>query len=75
MGLIIDGGHPNYTTSSKGKIKIITNESDDWKILQHDNFETSGHSLGILEFKELLEHLGYDVEMEEITDEEMENMC
>lgn len=74
MGLIIDGGHPNYTRS-KEKIKIIINESDDWEILQHDNFETSGHRLGISEIKELLEHLGYDVEMEEITDEEMESMC
>ena len=56
-------------------IRIITNESGDWSILKTDDFETSGHSLGVEEFKELLEHLGYEVDITEISDEEMENMC
>ena len=59
----------------KNIISIITNESGDWSILKNDKFETSGHSLGVEEFKELLEHLGYEVNIKEISDEEMENIC
>lgn len=56
-------------------IRIITNESGDWSILRNDEFEISGHSLGVSEFKELLEYLGYEVDIKEISDDEMENMC
>lgn len=56
-------------------IRIITNESGDWAILRNDEFETSGHSLGVSEFTELLEYLGYEVDIKEISDEEMEKIC
>lgn len=52
-------------------IRIITNESGDWSILRNDEFETSGHSLEVNEFKELLEYLGYEVDI----NEEMEKIC
>lgn len=56
-------------------IRIITNESGDWSILKNDEFEISGHNLGVDEFKELLKYLGYEVDIKEISDEEMEKIC
>ena len=56
-------------------IRIITNESGDWSILKNNGFKISGHSLDVCEFKELLEYLGYEVDIKEIPDKEMENMC
>lgn len=55
-------------------MKIISNESGDWEILQYDEFETSNHSLSKYDYKELLEYLGYGVDLEEISDEEMERI-
>ena len=58
------------------KIKLTTNESGDWEILEYDGcFETSGHSLSNYDWIDLLEYLGYEVEQKEISDEEMEEMC
>lgn len=56
-------------------IKIITNESGDWSILKADGFTRSDHSLGVQEFVDLLDYLGYDVEFEVITDEMMEELA
>ena len=56
-------------------VKITTNESGDWEILQYEDFYTSGHKLDIYDLTELLKYLGYKVECNEITDEEMEELC
>ena len=55
-------------------MKIISNESGDWEILRCDEFEASGHRLCNYDYKELLEYLGYDCDIEEISDEEMEEI-
>lgn len=59
---------------SRPRVKIISNESGDWEVLQCDEFEATGHSLSKYDYKELLEYLGYDCDIEEISDEEMEEM-
>lgn len=59
---------------ASNKIKIITNESGDWEIARYEDFETSGHCLTMWNYKKLLEFLGYEVEVEEISDEEMEKI-
>lgn len=59
-------------------IKLTTNESGDWSILEVDcgeTFHRSGHSISKWDWIELLEALGYTVETESITDEEMEERC
>ena len=59
---------------SRPRVKVISNESGDWEILRCDEFEASGHSLSKHDYKELLEYLGYDCDIEEISDEEMEEI-
>lgn len=59
---------------ASNKIKFITNESGDWEIARYEDFEVSGHRLTMWDYKELLEFLGYEVEVEEISDEEMERI-
>lgn len=59
---------------ASNKIKIITSESGDWEIARYEDFEASGHRLDIWDYKKLLEFLGYEVEVEEISDEEMEKI-
>ena len=59
---------------AKSRVKIISNESGDWEILRCDEFEASGHRLSSYDYKELLEYLGYDCDIEEISDEEMEEI-
>ena len=56
------------------RVKIISNESGDWEIARYEDFEVSGHRLTMRNYKELLEFLGYEVEVEEISDEEMERI-
>lgn len=56
-------------------IKIITNVSGDWSILKVDGFTRSNQSLGVQEFVDLLNYLGYDVQFEVITDEIMEELA
>ena len=56
-------------------IKLIINESGDWSILKTDGFTRSNHSIGIQEFIDLLDYLGYDVDYEMISDEEMEELA
>ncbi len=60
---------------SRPRINIITNELGDWEILRCDEFEIYGHSLDKYAFKKLLEYLGYDVDLNEISDEKMEEIC
>ena len=59
---------------SRPRVRIISNESGDWEILRCDEFEASGHRLSNYDYKELLEYLGYAVDIEEISDEEMEEI-
>ena len=59
---------------ASNKIKIITNESGDWEIVRYEDFEASGHRLDIWDYRNLLEFLGYQVEVSEISDEEMEQI-
>jgi hypothetical protein len=57
-------------------ITLTTNESGDWSVLEVDcgeTFSRSGHSMSKWDWIELLAVLGYKVECEIITDEEMEN--
>lgn len=61
---------------SKPCIKLTTNESGDWKILEADiggDFCRDGHSISHYDWIDLLNYLGYEVEMKTISDEEMEN--
>lgn len=60
---------------ASNKIKVTTCESGDWSILQYEDFETSGHSLSNNDWIGLLRFLGYEVNEEEISDEEMEERC
>lgn len=67
-------GSDSNDNNSK-RITIITNKSSDWSILQYgDEFETSGHSLSNWDWLMLLRQLGYEVEVIEISDEEMEHI-
>lgn len=59
---------------ASNKIKFITNESGDWEIARYEDFEASGHRLTMWDYKELLEFLGYEVEVKEISDDEMERI-
>ena len=59
-------------------IKYTTCESGDWVILEADNdgnFHASGHSISSGDWIDLLNFLGYKVDKEEISDEEMEQRC
>lgn len=60
---------------SKPLIELITCESGDWSILRVNNeedFEASGHSISNFDWIELLNLLGFEVEVKEISDEDME---
>lgn len=59
---------------ASNKIKFITNESGDWEIVRYEGFEMSDHRLSMLDYKKLLEFIGYEVEMKKISDEEMEKI-
>lgn len=59
---------------ASNKIKIITNESGDWEIIRYEDFEASDHRLDIWDYRNLLEFLGYQVEVSEIFDEEMKQI-
>lgn len=57
-------------------LKLITCESGDWHILLvNEKVFASTHSIGNDVWIKLLNHLGYAVEKECISDEEMESMC
>lgn len=64
--------------SKKPYIKIFTCESGDWQILQvncGEDFEASGHKIETTDWIRLLDTLGYKVEHECLTDEEMDKLC
>lgn len=56
------------------KIKLTTNESGDYAILEYRDFKIEGHCITGCDWMDLLKHLGYETEFKEISDEEMENM-
>lgn len=56
-------------------VSFTTCESGDWSILQYEDFEASGHSISEHEWLNLLRYLGYEVNEETISDEEMEARC
>lgn len=59
-------------------IKYTTCESGDWVILEADNggnFYASGHRISPNDWIALLNFLGYKVERERISDEEMDEKC
>lgn len=53
-------------------IKII--KSDDWEIIKYEDFERSGHHLDTEDIVDLLKYLGYEVKVEEISDEEVDGI-
>lgn len=60
---------------AKEKIKLTTNESGDWAILEYKDFKLEGHQIIEYDWIDLLEYLGYKIEDKEISDEEMEELC
>lgn len=58
----------------KVKIRLISNESGDWKVLLlNGKIYEEGHDIPSYTWVNLIRDLGYEVNAEEITDEEMEN--
>lgn len=58
----------------KPTIKLTESESGDWSILTAGRFKRSNHSIGKSEFLDLLLCLGYDIDYQIISDEEMERL-
>jgi len=64
----------NNDNKSK-RITITTNESGDWSILRYgDEFKASGHSLRNWDWSMLLRQLGYEIDVIEVSDEEMDSI-
>ena len=59
---------------ASNKIKFTTNESNDYAILQYEDFFREGHTIDEFDWMDLVKYLGYEVEHKEISDEEMERM-
>ena len=58
----------------KEKIRLISNESGDWKVLLlNGKIYEEGHDIPSYTWVNLISDLGYEVNTEEVTDEEMEN--
>lgn len=53
-------------------VKFTTNKSNDWEVLQYEDFQREGHHLDTEDWLDLIKYLGYEVTQEELTDEEME---
>lgn len=53
-------------------IKII--KSDDWEFVGYEGYKIDGHRLYVEDFEKLLRYLGYDIDVQEVSDEEMEEM-
>jgi hypothetical protein len=63
---------------SKPYIKLTTCDAGDWSILEMncgEDFSYGGHSIPDFVWIDLLKQLGYEVEIECISDEEMEELC
>jgi hypothetical protein len=61
---------------SKPFIELITCDSGDWDVLRVDlgeGFNYEGHSIPDYQWIKLLNILGYEVEVRNISDEDMEN--
>lgn len=63
------------TKMASNTVKITTNESGDWGIVQYEDFEICNHRLNIEDWIEFLRYLGYAVDYKEVSDEEIEQMC
>lgn len=59
---------------ASNKIKLKTNESDDYTVLHYEDFFREGHRIDNDDWMNLLKYLGYEVEYKEVLDEEMERM-
>ena len=59
---------------ASNKIKLTTNESNDYTVLHYEDFFREGHIIDNDDWMDLLKYLGYEVECKEISDEEMERM-
>lgn len=59
---------------ASNKIKLTTNESNDYTVLHYEDFFREGHRIDNDDWMDLLKYLGYEVECKEISDEEMERM-
>ena len=60
---------------SKPLIELITCESGDWEVLRvnlGEDFKREGHSITRHDWSDLLNFLGYKLEVIEISDEDME---
>ena len=60
--------------ATKPYIKLTTTEEGDWSVLEVNNgedFFRAGHEISANDWIALLKVLGYKVEREEITEEEM----
>ena len=51
-------------------VKII--KSDDWEVVKYEGYKIDGHRLYVEDFGEFLRYLGYDVYVQEVSDEEIE---
>ena len=61
---------------TKPLIELISCASGEWEILRMnlgEDYESQGHSMSNREWIYLLKLLGYEVEVREISDEDMEN--
>lgn len=56
-------------------IKITTCCSGDWTIIQVGDYKIDGHRIENSDIADLLRHLGFNVEMDTISDENMEALC
>lgn len=54
------------------KIKLLTCESGDWQVLKCNEFKVSNHSITYFDWINLLKYLGYEVDVVELSDDEME---
>lgn len=58
----------------KDKIRLISNESGDWKVLLlNGKVYEEGHDIPNHTWVNLIRDLGHEVNAEEVIDEEMEN--
>lgn len=56
----------------KNTVRLIENESGDWKVLLlNEKVYEEGHSIPDYTWINLIHDLGYEVSMEDVTDEEM----
>jgi hypothetical protein len=73
---IIDTKEEKYNKTDKPLIEFITCKSGDWKVLKMNfgkDFHSEGHNIPDSTWINLINKLGYEVEVKWISDEDMEN--